>query len=304
MRVAAFSNYGPAEVLRVMEVDDPQATNDQVRVRVKSAGIQPFDCAVRKEGWTPPGLTVKFPQVLGNEFSGVIDQVGKDVAGFEVGDEVLGWELMACYAEYVVVKTDQIVKKPQQMTWEEAGVITASGQTAHTALQELGVGKGDTILIHAAAGGVGTFAVQIAQAWGATVIGTASEYNHDYLRSLGVVPVTYGDGLVNRVCSLAPNGIDVALDAAGSEALIASKDIVENKDRIGTIVAFDLVEEFGVRPIRSQRSTERLSELVNLYMKGKLTIHVRKSFPLDKVVEAHREVETGHGYGKVVLTIG
>ncbi|WP_325063415.1 NADP-dependent oxidoreductase [Gracilibacillus salitolerans] len=287
-----------------MEVDDPQATNDQVRVRVKSAGIQPFDCAVRKEGWTPPGLTVEFPQVLGNEFSGVIDQVGKDVAGFEVGDEVLGWELMACYAEYVVVKTDQIVKKPQQMTWEEAGVITASGQTAHTALQELGVGKGDTILIHAAAGGVGTFAVQIAQAWGATVIGTASEYNHDYLRSLGVVPVTYGDGLVNRVRSLAPNGIDVALDAAGSEALIASKDIVENKDRIGTIVAFDLVEEFGVRPIRSQRSTERLSELVNLYMKGKLIIHVRKSFPLDKVVEAHREVETGHGYGKVVLTIG
>ncbi|SFM18771.1 NADPH:quinone reductase [Gracilibacillus orientalis] len=303
MKVAAFSSYGPSEVLRIMEFDEPKASVDQVRVRIKSAGIQPFDCAVRSSGWTPPDLTVSFPQILGNEFSGIIDQVGEDVTGFKVGDEVLGWELMACYAEYVVVKADQIVKKPQQMTWEEAGVITASGQTAHTALQELGVGKGDTVLIHAAAGGVGTFAVQLAQAWGATVIGTASESNHDYLGFLGVIPVTYGEGLTNRVRSLFPDGIDVAFDAAGSDALIASMDLVENKDRIGTIVAFDLVEELGVLPIRSQRSTERLSELVNLYNKGKLYIHVRKSFPLDEVVEAHREVEVGHGYGKVVLTI-
>ncbi|GIN71710.1 oxidoreductase [Bacillus sp. J14TS2] len=303
MRAAAFSSYGPPNVLRVMEFDDPQAGTGQVRVRIKSAGIQPFDCAVRSSGWTPPGLTVSFPQILGNEFAGTIDQLGNGVTDFSVGDEVLGWELMACYAEYVVVNVDQIVRKPLEMPWEEAGVITASGQTAHTALQELAVCKGDTVLIHAAAGGVGTFAVQLAKAWGATVIGTASERNHDYLRSIGAIPVTYGDGLVDRVSSLMPEGVNVAFDAAGGEALEASVKLVENKNRIGTIVAFDRVEELGVRPIRSQRSTDRLSELVNLYIQGKINIHVRNMFPLDEVAKAHQEVEIGHGCGKVVLTI-
>ncbi|MCJ7843449.1 NADP-dependent oxidoreductase [Lederbergia sp. NSJ-179] len=303
MRAAAFSSYGPPDVLRVMEFDDPQAGTGQVRVRIKSAGIQPFDCAVRSSGWTPPGLTVSFPQILGNEFAGTIDQLGNGVTDFSVGDEVLGWALMACYAEYVVVNVDQIVRKPLEMPWEEAGVVTASGQTAHTALQELGVGKGDTVLIHAAAGGVGTFAVQLAKAWGATVIGTASERNHDYLRSIGAIPVTYGDGLVDRVSSLMPEGVNVAFDAAGGEALEASVKLVENKNRIGTIVAFDRVEELGVRPIRSQRSTDRLSELVNLYIQGKINIHVRNIFPLDEVAKAHQEIENGHGCGKVVLTI-
>ncbi|MFA1819940.1 NADP-dependent oxidoreductase [Virgibacillus oceani] len=303
MRAAAFSSYGPPNVLRVMEFEDPQAGNGQVRVRIKSAGIQPFDCAVRSSGWTPPGLTVSLPQILGNEFAGTIDQVGNGVTDFSVGDEVLGWELMACYADYVVVNVDQIVRKPLEMPWEEAGVITASGQTAHTALQELAVGKGDAVLIHAAAGGVGTFAVQLAKAWGATVIGTASECNHDYLRSIGAIPVTYGDGLVDRVSSLMPEGVNVAFDAAGGEALEASVKLVENKNRIGTIVAFDRIEELGVLPIRSQRSTDRLSELVNLYIQGKINIHVRNIFPLDEVAKAHQEVEIGHGCGKVVLTI-
>ncbi|MEN1936225.1 NADP-dependent oxidoreductase [Paenibacillus sp. 102] len=304
MKAAAISTSGPPNVLQVMEFDNPHAGTGQVRVRIKAAGIQPFDLAVRSSGWAPPGLEVRYPQILGNEFAGIIDQVGDKVTDFSVGSEVIGWSLLACYAEYVVVSVDQIVHKPQNMPWEEAGAITASGQTAHTALQELGVGKGDTILIHAAAGGVGTFAVQLAQSWGATVIGTASEHNHDYLRSLGAIPVTYGDDLVDRVRVLAPDGVHVALDAAGDVALRASLELVKNKDRIGTIVAFDLVEELGVRPIRSQRSVDRLAQLVDLYSQGKLHIHIRKSFPLHKAADAHREIESGHGRGKVVLTIG
>ncbi|MCC2327038.1 NADP-dependent oxidoreductase [Bacillus wiedmannii] len=252
MKAAAISTSGPPNVLKVMEFDTPHAGVGQVRIRVKAAGIQPFDLSVRS-GWAPPGFSVQYPQ---------------------------------------------------SMPWEEAGAITASGQTAHTALQELRVDKGDTILIHAAAGGVGTFAVQLAQAWGATVIGTASERNHDYLRSLGAIPVTYGDGLIDRVRALAPDGVDVVLDAAGDDALRASLGLVENKERIGTIVAFDLGEELGVRPIRSQRSVDRLAQLVELYSKGKLHIHIRKSFPLHQAADAHREIESGHGRGKVVLTIG
>ncbi len=232
MKAAAISTSGAPNVLKVMEFDTSHAGVGQVRIRVKAAGIQPFDLSVRS-GWAPPGFSVQYPQILGNEFAGIIDQVGDKVTDFSIGNEVLGWALLACYAEYVVVSVDQIVHKPQSMPWEEAGAITASGQTAHTALQELRVDKGDTILIHAAAGGVGTFAVQLAQAWGATVIGTASERNHDYLRSLGAIPVTYGDGLVDRVRALAPDGVDVALDAAGDDALRASLGLVENKERIG-----------------------------------------------------------------------
>lgn len=304
MKAAAIPTSGPPNVLQIMEFDNPHAGVGQVRVRVKAAGIQPFDLAVRSSNWAPPGLEVRYPQILGNEFAGIVDQVGDGVTDFTVGSEVLGWALLACYAEYVVVSVDQIVHKPQSMPWEEAGAITASGQTAHTALQELGVNKGDTILIHAAAGGVGAFAVQLAQALGATVIGTASERNHDYLRSLGAIPITYGDDLADRVRVLAPDGVNVAFDAAGEDALRASLELVENKDRIGTIVAFDLAEELGVRLIRSQRSVDRLAELVELYSQGKLQIHIRKAFPLHQAADAHREIEGGHGRGKVVLTIG
>ncbi|MEJ8545064.1 NADP-dependent oxidoreductase [Brevibacillus borstelensis] len=302
MKAAAFSTFGPPEVLQVVEFADPQVGADQVRVRVKAAGVQPFDWAVRS-GWSPPYYPVKFPQILGNEFAGVIDQVGENVTGYSVGDEVLGWSLLSCYAELVVVSADQIVAKPKEMPWETAGVMSASGQTAHTALEELGVGEGDTVLIHAAAGGVGTFSVQLARAWGATVIGTASQINHEYLRSLGAIPVAYGDGLLERVKALAPGGVDAALDAVGGEALPVSVKLVENKARIGTLVDFDRAEELGVRSIRSQRSRARLQELVGLYTQGLLSIHIWKSFSLDHAADAHREAETGHVRGKVVIRI-
>lgn len=302
MRASAVSSFGPPDVLQLIHTQAPHADAGQVRIRVKAAGVQPVDLAVRS-GFTPPGATLQLPQILGNEFAGVIDQVGKGVKGFSVGSEVLGFQVLGCYAEYAVVPAEQVVAKPRNMPWEVAGALSASGQTAHTALTELGVGKGDTVLIHAAAGGVGTVAVQLARAWGATVIGTASERNHDYLRSLGAIPVSYGDGLVDRVRALAPNGVDAVLDAAGGDALRVSVELAANRHRIGTIVAFDQVEQLGVRAIRSQRSAARLAELVDLYAQGKLHIHIRKTFPLHQAADAHREVEMGHGRGKVVLVI-
>jgi len=169
--------------------------------------------------------------------------------------------------------------------------------------RELGVGAGDTLLVHAAAGGVGTVAVQLARAWGAAAIGTASQRNHDYLRSLGAIPVAYGDGLADRVRAAAPQGIDAALDAAGDEALLVSAELVGDKSRIGTIVSFGLAPRLGVRAIRSQRSAARLEELVELYRQGRLRIPIRKTFPLERAADAHRELELRHGYGKVVLTI-
>ncbi|SHE93064.1 NADPH:quinone reductase [Seinonella peptonophila] len=303
MKAVAFHSPGTPDVLQVMDFDAPIPTAGQVRVKVKAAGVQPIDCTIRREGISPPGMKIDYPQILGNEFAGTIDMVGEGVEEFSVGNEVIGWALLSSYAEYVVVPTSQLVRKPKNMPWKEAGVLTASGQTAHTALEELKVSAGETVLIHAAAGGVGTFAVQIAKAWGANVIGTASPRNHDYLRSLGVIPVTYGEGLVDRVRKLAPKGVDVSFDAAGKNALEPSMKLVQNKKRIGTIVDFDLAKELGVVCIFNKRSIVRLHELTQLYEKGLLRIFISKSFSIHQAAEAHRAVETGHVRGKVVLEI-
>lgn len=303
MKAITFSSYGQPDVLQVTELSDPIAGPGQIRIRIKTAGVQPVDCAVRSGWFAGKGgpFEESFPQILGNEFAGVIDQTGEGVSSFVPGDEVLGWQTLACYAEYVVVLVDQAVHKPKNMPWEVAGGLSGAGQTAHTALEEIGLNKGETILVHAAAGAVGTVAVQLAQIRGARVIGTASEANHEYLRSLRVTPVTYGNGLEDRVKNVAPNGVDAALDAAGRGALEASVQLIENRERIGTLVDFEIAPDLGVKSIRSKRSSVRLKELAELYAAGKLNIHIRNTYPLVKAADAHREVETGHGRGKIIL---
>ncbi|WP_326825078.1 NADP-dependent oxidoreductase [Streptosporangium sp. NBC_01756] len=301
MKAAAFSMFGGPEVLRVMELETPEAGAGQVRVRVKAAGVQPFDLAVR-EGWTPAGATGDLPRIPGNEFAGVVDQVGEGVNEVSVGDEVLGFQLLGSYAEYVVVPADSVTAKPANMPWEVAGGFTAGTQTAHIALAQLGVGEGDTILIHAAAGSVGTAAVQLARLRGATVIGTAREENHDYLASLGAIPVAYGEGLLERVRALAPGGVDMVLDGAGGAALDVSLQLVKG-DRIITLVEHDRAEELGVQLTRGVRLASRLAELAELYADGRLTFHVRRTYPLERAADAHRELETRHGRGKVVLVV-
>lgn len=235
MIAVTFSSFGAPDVLEVVEVDTPRPGPGQVRVRVKAAGVQPFDARFRG-GLFGEYVPAHFPQTVGNEFAGVVDEVGEGVNSFPEGSEVLGFVWQAGYAEHVVVGADQIVAKPAAMPWDEAGALSASGQTADTALEELAVGGDETVLIHAAAGGVGSFAVQLARERDASVVGTASERNHDYLRSLGAIPVAYGEGLVDRVRAKAPQGVDAALDAhGGDEAIQASVELVADRDRIGTL---------------------------------------------------------------------
>jgi len=304
MRIKAIgiTRFGAPEVLQVMNVDIVHPGSGEVRVKVKAAGVQPVDAAVR-QGFSLPGTTVTIGTIPGNEFAGVIDQVGAGVSQFQVGDEVLGFRLLGSYAEYVIVNEEQIVHKPSKMPWEVAGGLSGAGQTAHTALELLNVGPDDTVLINGAAGAVGTIAVQVAQALGATVIGTASEANQEYLRSLGAIPVVYGEGLSERLRVLAPEGIHAALDAAGGDGLHVACEFVLDKSRVGTIVAFDAVGELGVRAIRSQRSKARLDKLIELYDAGKLSITIREVFPMERAADAHTVVEKGHGRGKVVLVM-
>jgi NADPH:quinone reductase-like Zn-dependent oxidoreductase len=256
-----------------------------------------------RAGRRAPGFAVEFPHITGGEFAGVVDAVGEGVEGVVAGTEVLGFRTQFTYAQYVIVPATDVVAKPAGMLWEVAGGLSGAGQAAHTAVEALGVGEGDTFLVNGAAGGVGTVAVQIARHRGATVIGTASESNHAYLRELGAIPVTYGEGLIERVRALAPQGVDAALDAAGEEGLRAAVELVEDKNRIGTIASVAVYEELGVRWLGSQRSAARLADLVSLYAQGDLRIHVRATYPLQEAARAHKDVESGHGRGKVVLLV-
>jgi enoyl reductase len=296
-----FNEYGDPDVLRLVEIPDPQPGPGQVRVKIRAAGVQPADTRMRSGAWRA-WMPVTFPARVGNEGAGVIDAVGPGVTAFGPGDEILG-PTAGAYADTVLFEADQIARKPAMMPWSEAGVLSASGQTASTALEDLGVEAGETLLIHAAAGGVGQIAVQLAKARGALVIGTASEANHDFLRSLGALPVTYGPGLVDRVRALAPGGVDAALDGAGGDALEASLELVAKKERIGTIADQAGAARLGIRSIGTRRSSERLTELVRLYSLGKLRVLIWKEFPLADAASAHRESEGRHLRGKVVLTV-
>ncbi|MET7327571.1 NADP-dependent oxidoreductase [Nonomuraea sp. NPDC005650] len=303
MRAAAFAEPGGPEVLKVMELPAPQAGPGEVRVRVHAAGVQPFDTAVRA-GWLPAYIAeTPFPRIPGNEFAGVVDQVGDEVSGVSAGDEVLGFSVLHAYAEYVVVPGANVAPKPAEVPWEVAGGLTSGVQTAELAIDGIGLAEGETLLVHGAAGSVGTAAVQIARRRGATVIGTAREANHDYLRELGAVPVVYGEGLADRVRALAPNGVDAALDGAGGHALEVSIELVKDRSRIVTLVEHGKAAELGVRLVQGQRSAERLGRYARLHAEGAFTFPVRRTYRLEDAAEAHREIETGHGRGKIVLQI-
>jgi enoyl reductase len=225
------------------------------------------------------------------------------VTGLRVGEEVLGWALFMSYAEHVLVGPEQLLPKPAGMTWPEAGVMSASGQTASAAISALGIGNGDTLLIHAAAGGVGSFGIQIANALGARVIGTASERNHGYLRSLGAVPVAYGDGLVERVRAVAPEGVSAALIAVNTEeAVRSSVELVSRPERVATVAFAPLADRLGIRRISTERSAARLTALLDLYTSGKLKVNIQGTFPLTQAPDAHRVMEGGHVRGKLALT--
>ena len=288
MRAAAFTEPGPPEVLRVLDVPTPTAGPGEVRVRVKAAGVQPYDAAVRA-GWEPGGVALTWPRIPGNEFAGVTDD----------GREVLGFSTLNSYAEYVVVPEDHVTAKPAAMSWEVAGGFTAGAQTAHIAVEELRVGPGDTLLVHGAAGAVGTVAVQLAGLAGATVIGTAGAANQDYVRSLGAIPVVYGDGLIDRLRDHKPTAV---LDGAGGVALDISLELVEDRGRILTLVEHGRAATDGVRTTPNRRSRTRLATLAGLYADGRLSFHIRRTYPLADAAAAHREIETGHGRGKLVLT--
>jgi enoyl reductase len=298
--VVVFDEYGGPDVLHVIDAPVPEPGPGEVRVAVRAAGVQPADAMLRS-GRFSQWSAATFPQRLGNEFAGVVEALGDGVTEWAVGDEVIGWVQAKAYAQHVVAAQTDMATKPPELPWPEAGVLSASGQTAASVLDQLAVGPLDVVLIHAAAGGVGSYAVQLAAARGATVIGTASECNHDYLRELGAIPVAYGDGLVQRVRAVAPR-VDAALDGSGTvEALRASVELVKSRLRIATIAYQPAADELGVQRLGTSRSASLLRTLADLAAAGRLRIEIQARYPLHQADQAHRDIETRHVRGKVVL---
>jgi NADPH:quinone reductase-like Zn-dependent oxidoreductase len=299
MEAIVFDKFGGPEVLRLAQVDVPQPGPGQVRLQVRAAGVNPVDFKIRN-GWMQELVQTTFPSIPGFEAAGVVDEVGAGVTGLAVGDEVLGFTDTGAYAEYALATI--VAPKPDSLSWDQAAALPTAAETSQRVLDLLGVKDGETLLIHGAAGSVGAAGVQLAIARGVTVIGTASPANHDYLRSLGAVPLTYGDGLVERVRTLAPQGVDAVFDAAGKEALPASIALRGGTtERIVTIAdpaGPQLGVSFSARP---RRSVEALAEHARLAAAGTLRIAVTHAFPLADAAKAQEQSETGHARGKLVL---
>lgn len=244
-RAVEFAEYGGPEVLRVVEREMPRPGPGQVLVEVRAAGVNPLDWQLRS-GAVAEMMPVEFPSVPGGDVAGVVADVGEDVTDFAVGDEVFGSIGSGSYAEFALAPAAQLARKPEGVSWEVAAGLPVAVNTAYQVLADLGVKSGETLVVDGAAGGVGSVAVQIARHLGATVIGTASERNHAYLRSLGAEPVTYGEGFAERARAVAEKEVDAAFDAAGKGSLPALVELTGGPDRVVTI-ADHRAAEHGVR---------------------------------------------------------
>lgn len=301
-RRVEYSQFGGPEVLHIVNVPPPHPGPGEVRVKVLAAGINPFDAKVFRGKPTSTKQQVTFPVGNGADFAGVIDESGPGVTAFEVGDGVMGGRAFASQADFVIVAADAVVAVPAGLTMEHAGSLNTVGRTAWASVAAVRPSKDDVILVSAAAGGVGVIAVQLAVRSGATVIGSASESNHDFLRSLGVIPVEYGDGLVEAVTAVAPNGISAALDNFGHGFVEIALELGATAERINTIADYEAPGKFGVSAAGAAAATlDDLRQLAQLVAQGEVDVPIDSVFPLERASEAYSRLLGGHLRGKIVL---
>ncbi|MFH8347291.1 NADP-dependent oxidoreductase [Streptomyces sp. NPDC018045] len=275
----------------------------QVRIAVKAAGVNALDWKIRR-GFFSEGKRLPGPAGTGIELAGIIDSVGHGVSQWQVGQAVFGRSATGgAAATHDLAGADEIFAKPEWLSFEQAATLPVAVETAYRTLRELGVREGQTLLVHAAAGGVGLIATQLARAWGVTVIGTASETNHAILREIGAAPVTHGEGLTDRVRTTAPQGIDAVLDASGRGVLPDSIALTGVPEKVLTI-ADPTAAEQGVRfSGRPGPAAPALEAVLPLIEQDKIHMPIASVYPLQKAAEAHRHSENGHLQGKIVLSV-
>jgi NADPH:quinone reductase-like Zn-dependent oxidoreductase len=305
VKAVRFDEYGTEDVLKVADVPVPEPGPGQVLVRVKAASVNPGEAKIR-DGLLHSRWPATFPSGQGSDLAGVVERLGPDVTGAaaSAGGEVIGWvDTRSSQAEYAVVEAASLAPKPASVPWEVAGALPVAGFTAWAAVRAVALRPGDTLVVSGAAGGVGSIAVQLARRAGATVIGIAGQANHDWLRGRGVIPVTYGEGVVDRIRAVAPKA-DAFIDTFGEDYVeLAWGELGVDPARLDTIVRFDAVEKYGVKAEGNAvgASAETLRELAQLIANGDLEVPIAATYPLDQVREAYAQLAKGHLRGKIVL---
>lgn len=308
MRAVVADEYGGPAVLDVRDVDEPRVGPDYVLVRVHAAGINPVDYKI-VGGGLDDRFPALWPLIPGWDVTGEVVGVGPAVRHIQVGQPVFGYARKdflgaGTWAEQVAVPARGVAPAPATLDAEPASCLPLAGLTAWQSLvEDLEVGQGDTLLIHAATGGVGHLGTQIAVARGARVIGTCSPPNHDFLRGLGGEPVAYGDGLADRVRELAPDGVDAVADFVGGGALEASDELLRTPERVVSIRDPQAAKERGGTYVFVHAEVAHLTALAELADAGTLSAHVQSVYDLAAVTDAVTEASSGKVRGKVVIRV-
>lgn len=302
MKAVQFTQYGGPEVLEIVDLPDPHPGPGQVRIKVRAAGISATDPTVRRGELS---FGAELPQTTGADVAGVVDEIGDGVTDVTVGDPVFGVsDDHAGAAEFALLSFRAII--PASLGFVDAAGIPVALETATRSLDQLNVTAGTTLFINGASGGIGSTAVQLAVARGARVIGAASAGNSGYLSLLGAEPVTYGDGMVDRVRALCPGGVDVALDVAGNGVLLELIDLAGDAKSVVTLADLGGAKQHNVHfsnGFVDGNAFHALADVGELIEAGKFWLPVDHTFPLTEIAEAHRISENGHVRGRLVLVV-
>lgn len=297
MKKVSFAEFGGPDVLQLIDAEEPHAGPGQIRIAVRAAGVNPVDWRVR-EGQVLKAHPIELPAGVGLDASGVVDEVGEGVEDVKVGDHVFG-EGSSTYAEFAVLSA--WARMPEGLTFEEAAGYPSVVETALRIIRQVGVQPGQTLLVSGASGGVGSAVLQMARERGITVIGMAGAANQDYLRSLGALATTYGEGWVDRVRQLGP--VDAALDLAGSSVIRELVELTGDPRKVISIADLG-APELGVLFSGVAGSVpEALAEAVGLISRGKLHIPVERSYTLAEAAKAHIDSQAGHTRGRRVMVV-
>jgi NADPH:quinone reductase-like Zn-dependent oxidoreductase len=300
-----LSAYGGVDQLRIVEVSKPEPRAGEIIVSVVASGTNPGEISIR-EGLLKAMFPRDFPFGQGTDFSGRVESIGEGVTSFSVGDEVLGWtDQRAAQADYVVSDPEHLIAKPPSLDWYRAGSLFVVATTAVAAVRAVALKPGEVVAVSGAAGGVGSLAIQLARRAGARVIGIASDESAPFLRSVGVEPVAYGEGLADRLRAVAPSGIHAFIDLFGGGYIDIALDLGIAAERIDTIIDFAGAQKHGVKADGSAQaaSRETLAAVADLIAWGELIMPITAIYPFAALHDAYLELARRKARGKIVLSI-